>query len=428
MDSQLGNSDLYKNLKHNILVNVMDGGFFGLALGFASFSTIIPLFVSQMTSSALLIGLIPGLHVIGWQLPQLLTAKRIAAMNRYKPYVVFMTIQERLPFLGLAIVSGLLPAIGNRPALLLTFLILTWQGIGGGLTANAWQNLIGKVIPSEYRGTFFGLQSAASNLLSSIGAIGAGAILERLPNPVNYTICFLAATGMMFISWFFLRATRESKHVVEIAAITHEPLWNSITKILKRDRNFFWFLLSRMLSQFGLMAFAFYTVFAVRYLGMSNFMAGVMTSILLITQVSANPLLGWLADHSNRKSILEMGSIATALSALLAIISPNVYWFILVFILAGLANTAFWTIGIALSLEFGPENERPTYIGMANTLIAPSALLAPMLGGWLADFSGFTSTFILAALSAIITALIYHFLVIDPKKQTGIKPVPLSQK
>jgi hypothetical protein len=97
MDSQLGNPDLYKNLKHNILVNVMDGGFFGLAFGFASFSTIIPLFVSQMTSSAFLIGLIPGLHVIGWQLPQLLTAKRIAAMNRYKPYVVFMTIRKDYP-------------------------------------------------------------------------------------------------------------------------------------------------------------------------------------------------------------------------------------------------------------------------------------------------------------------------------------------
>jgi len=45
---------------------VMDGGFYGFAVGFASFTTILPLFVSQMTSSSLLIGLIPGLHILGW--------------------------------------------------------------------------------------------------------------------------------------------------------------------------------------------------------------------------------------------------------------------------------------------------------------------------------------------------------------------------
>jgi hypothetical protein len=35
-----------KNFPFNFFVNVMDGALFGLALGFASFSTVIPLFVS----------------------------------------------------------------------------------------------------------------------------------------------------------------------------------------------------------------------------------------------------------------------------------------------------------------------------------------------------------------------------------------------
>ena len=63
------------NLKHNILVNVLDGAFFGLGFGFASFSTILPLFVSQMTNSAVLIGLVPAIHSMFWQIPQLFMAK-----------------------------------------------------------------------------------------------------------------------------------------------------------------------------------------------------------------------------------------------------------------------------------------------------------------------------------------------------------------
>ncbi len=407
--------EVYHNLRHNFLVNVLDGGFFGFALGFASFTTILPLFVSQMTNSGLLIGLIPGLHVLGWQLPQLLTAKKLSSLNRFTPFVLFTTIHERLPYVGLAFTAWFLPVIGNRAGLILTFFLLTWQGIGGGFAANGWQNLIGKVIPAESRATFFGVQSALSNLLASIGAIAAGVILQNLPARESFTLCFLIAVLLLAISWFFLKQNRETDHAVEMTGITQMPLWSSVVVVLKRDRNFLWFLIARMLSQFGLMAFAFYTVYAVNEHGMSKLTAGLMTSTLLIIQVSSNLLIGRLADRWSKRSLLEFGSIAALLSALLAALAPALSWFVIVFILAGLANTAFWTVGLAMSIEFGKENERPTYIGMANTLVAPSALLAPLFGGWLADLYGYTTTFLVAATVSVITTLIYHFFVSDPR-------------
>lgn len=117
-----------KNFPFNFIVNVIDGGFFGLGLGFASFSTVLPLFVSNLTDSAILIGLIPAIHVVGWQLPQLFTAHRVAQQKRYKPMVMFFTIQERLPFWGLAALSWFIPSIGPKIALFLTFSLLIWQG------------------------------------------------------------------------------------------------------------------------------------------------------------------------------------------------------------------------------------------------------------------------------------------------------------
>jgi len=81
-----------KNFPFNFIVNVIDGGFFGLGLGFASFSTVLPLFVSNLTNSAILIGLIPAIHIVGWQLPQLFTAQRVAQQKRYKPMVMFFTV------------------------------------------------------------------------------------------------------------------------------------------------------------------------------------------------------------------------------------------------------------------------------------------------------------------------------------------------
>ena len=132
------NPDILKNLRFNYVVNVADGAFFGLALGFASFVTIIPLFVSTLTRSPILIGLIPAIHTVGWQLPQVFIANRVSRQSRYKPMLLIISTQERLPFLGLALVAFISPSIGPQAALLLTFVLLIWQALGGGFTATFW--------------------------------------------------------------------------------------------------------------------------------------------------------------------------------------------------------------------------------------------------------------------------------------------------
>ncbi len=63
--------EILSNLRHNYIYNILDGAFFGLALGFASFVTIIPLFVSTLTTSPVLIGLIPAIHNMGWPIASL---------------------------------------------------------------------------------------------------------------------------------------------------------------------------------------------------------------------------------------------------------------------------------------------------------------------------------------------------------------------
>lgn len=408
-----------KNLRLNYIVNITDGGFFGFGLGFASFSTVLPLFVSNMTNSAILIGLITAVHVMGFQFPQLLMARSVSRLTRYKPMVMLMTIFERVPFIGLALIALFYHQIGPTVAIILTFTMLVSQGLGAGFTANAWQNMIGKVIPSEYLATFFGVQSSASNLLASIGALVAGILLERLAFPGNFALCFALCAVMFVFSYIALGMTRESEHEVSHVVENQPPLWHSIRDILTRDRNFSWFLAARTLVQFGTMAFSFYMIYAARRLTASDYQVGVLTSVLMIAQVISNPLLGWLADHWSRKGVLEMGAVAIALSAMLARFAPSYVWMYPVMLLTAVANTAFWTITMAMTLEFGDKHERPTYVGMANTLIAPATIIAPLVGGWVADSSGYESTFLIAAVAGLASAIIFHFFVTDPRQRAS---------
>lgn len=413
-DPIMNNQENAKNLRFNFIVNLFDGGIFGLGIGFASFATVIPLFIDTMTDSAVLIGLIPAIHNMGWQLPQLLVARRISRLTHYKPLTLILTLQERLPFLGLTLLAYFLPKIGPQAGLVIAFLLLIWQGLGAGFTANPWQILVMRVFPSDIRATFFGAQSAVSNLLASGGAIIAGIILERVTHPSPFAICFAITSVFMILSWFFLAQTREPPRSVQDLPLANIPFWTNVIQILREDHNFRWYLVSRTISQFAMMASAFYTVYAVRYLGMSKLSAGVLTTVLLLTQVVANPILGRIADRQSRKQVLAFGAIASGLSALLAFLAPSIGWFYPVIILHGIANTAYWTIGMAITLEFGREEERPTYVGMANTLIAPATILAPFLGGLLADSAGYQATFLACVLPAAVAFWMLERSVKDP--------------
>jgi MFS family permease len=412
-------SNSAKNLRFNYVVNILDASFFGLAIGFASFSTIIPLFVSNLTDSALLIGMIPAIHNMGWQLPQLFTAKRLNTLPQFKPFVLLMTLQERLPFLGMAAVAWFLGGLGKPLALVLIFLLLIWQGMGSGLSANAWQNMIGKVIPSDYRASFFGIQSAAANLFMSGSAIAAGYILTGLDSPYDFTICFVLASIFLGVSFFFIKLTREENRVIEPPTSSQLPFWSNVKSILIKDKGFRGFLSIRLIWQFGLMGFAFYTVYVVKVLGVDEKAAGFLTSVLLFTHTIANPLLGWAADRWGRRKVLIFGAFANVLSCAIAWAMPGLGTFYLIMILAGFANVAYWTIGLAASLDYGTEEDRPTYVGLANTLIAPATILAPLLGGWLADAFSYQVTFIVSAAAALFTCFVLIAFVKESSSQSA---------
>lgn len=409
-----------KNLKHNVTAGLWDGGLFGMALGFASFGTILPLFVASMTDSAMWIGLVPAIHSAGWLLPQLFTASHVSRLRRYLRTVLMMTVHERIPFLGFAIVALLLPIIGVNAGLLLTFLLLVWQGLGGGFTANAWTSMISKIIPPESRGTFFGMQAGLANLFISGSAIAAGYLLNALASPWDFAFCFFIASIFFTLSWFALAATREPEDNEKIIPEEKTHFWDDAKKVLSRDKNFNWFLSARILSQFATMGFSFYIIYALREFNMTEVVAGYLTATLTISQTIANIGMGWIGDRIGHRAMLITGAVAAFLSAVLAWNASSIVWFYPIFLLTGMANVSIWTIGMTMTVDFGSESERPIYIGLSQTLTAPATIIAPIVGGWIADSAGFIPTFSISIVLSLVMISILVFLVKDPRK---IRPI-----
>jgi len=414
------------HVRHNFVANVTDAAFFGLGMGLSSFTTVIPLFIATLTNSTILIGLVASLHMIGWQLPQLFTAGMVAKRRRFLPLVLWTTIHERWPFIALgfvciALAGGLL---GKTAALPLAFVFVLCHAFGGGITATAWQTMIGKIIPTGIRGTFYGIQSSAAAIMGTGGALLAGLFLTTLPYPVNFAACFFVTGVAMMVSLGFLAVSHEDAHeVIEAERPQGRAFWAHLWEIFKRDSNFRWFVVARSLSQLAQMVSSFFTIYAVREFGLSLAVAASLAGVQTLAQAFANPLIGRMGDIHGHRRMFALTNVMLALSALAAISAHNQTWFYVIFFLAGIVN-AQWTTSLAMIVEFGTEIERPYYIGIANTAIAPATLLAPILGGAIVDVFGFKTMFMLSI--ALATASIWVTMVMlqDPRKR---KPVSWSE-
>ncbi|MSP11544.1 MAG: MFS transporter [Chloroflexi bacterium] len=415
---------IQKHLAWNFTVNVLDGTFFFLGFSFVSLVTVLPLFVSQLTDSPILIGLIPALFNLGFLLPQLLTARHVQRLARKKPFVMLMSANERFPFL---ILGGLLllglPNLGQRVTLITFFVILLWWTLGGGLTTTGWADMLAKLMPPRRRGLFFGTQTSLGLLLGAGGAFIAGIILDTFPYPVNFAYCFIIAGILMLISWGFLGLSREPSVEPTAQPETSADFRLVLKQVLWQDRNYVIFLLARSLLVLGSMPMGFWTVYAVSHFGITAETAGQFTSALLFSQTVFSILYGMLGDQRGHKIGLELAALPGVLAPAIALFTHQPLWMFPIFILVGASASGIAINGLNIVFEFAPPERRATYIGLTNTLLAPVGFITPLLGGVIVQVAGYKGLFVTAALCGLAGWALFHWKVMDPRHTAQTSPV-----
>jgi MFS family permease len=144
--------------------------------------------------------------------------------------------------------------------------------------------------------------------------------------------------------------------------------------------------------------------------------AGGFTVALQVGLALANLFFGFLADRKGHKLSLEICWLFSAVSLFLAIIAPSPWWFFPIFFLRGAVNAGSFISGISIVYEFTQPENRPTYIGLANTIPGIAGSVAPLIGGWLAGAINYPVMFILSAVIGTIGLALLRFFVREPRK------------
>jgi MFS family permease len=435
LDLEAVASDREGEIRRNRLFHTADGVAYWAGINAVSYNTVVPLFVSKLTDSPLLIGLVAVFSQAGWYLPQLLTARATERVAYKRPIVVRLGfLIERVPALFwpvAALISGRYPSLG----LGLFLASFGMHFVGAGLIAPGWQDLIAHTFPPQDRGRFFGLTTFLGTTLGAIGGFGASRLLGAYSFPLDFVIAFAIAAVLIQTSWIFLALSHEPMRVASAPAATLPSTaatrpppsgparlrggnLRDTMEIVKRDAEFSRFLLVRTLMGLGTMGFGFVAVYTAKEFGTSDAGVALFTVALLFGEATGNLSAGTLADQLGHRYPLLLGTGSVTAAFAVALFASAGWVFYLVFALMGYAIGAGRVAAMMIVMEFAPADRTPTYVGITNSLAGAGGLIAPLVGSVLAGFSypllfGVSTAINLAALVGLFVA------VQDPRRRSG---------
>lgn len=413
--------DEKKRLATNFNAISFDAIFFNISSAFLDPSTVIPSFVSMLTNSPILIGLTTTIRNCGWFLPQLLVAHRVEALPYKKPIVLWAGGSLRVS-IGIMALSALLAPRNPDLSLVLFYLFFVILSFSDGITGVPWIDIFAKSIPPERRGRYYSL----TQFLGGSLAFGAGFLIKGILDnkdlvfPNNYFIIFMM--GFILATASFISFCRVREKISET-----KPAQENLIEFLCRIPHFLMndvplrkLILVNTLVRFFFMPLPFYVIFARENLRLPYDIVGFFVSSQMLGYVLAGVALGRINDHMGSRPVILITGFATALQPVLALTSywlylrgyPFILLYTSIFAFIGVTYSGVWVGIFNYLLKIAPEEKRPLYIGLLNTVTAPTTFL-PILGGFLINRFNYTFLFVFT-FAFVLSGFLISFTMKEP--------------
>jgi len=409
--------------RRNFVYFLADNIVFTVAMGILGATTVIPDFVRRLTSSEILIGLSGSLFTVGFTLPQLFVARYIVRYARKKWWFVGPNIPVRFVILIFAVITALMGQ--DRPGAILWAFFLCYgiAALGDGLVGVPWADLAASSMDDRWRTRTFGLATAVGGVMMLFIAPLIGRILgDAGPGfPLNYAILFGAA-GVLFalsiLPGLFIHELPSGQAREELPSLGE--FLPDLGRVLRDDVPFRAFIISRILGSLFMMAAPFYIGYATVELGLSSAVAvPVLLAMQTVGTVVGALAYTWVgARHNLLYMRLALGSaVLLPICALLAgIFGPLPLYF--GFLVSSLATSMnLFSSCLNWLLGYCHPDQRPIYVGLSNTVTAVISLIAPFIGGTIAQDLGYRPLFVVSLVMAV--GALYVTLRFLPEPRTG---------
>lgn len=371
-----------------------------LMLIWCSFYTYLPHlspYSREIGASLSMVGLISGAYGFSQILVRIPLGIWSDITGKQKPFIIAGSV--------FAMLSGLLIYLFPSPAMLLAGRFIA------GLGAATWVNFT--VLFSSY----YPPQEAPKAVGILSGAVRAGMFIAILSSAIitlwwpTHTLFLIAA---VFAGLGLLAASR----TIDIEQEKGRFNWQGLGNIL-RSPSFIIFSLLALINQAIVYGTTFgFTPLIAKRLGATAMGLSIASLLHLLPQIIFAPYAsGKLLRERGEKFVLLVGFLLTILSNLATPWVPSLFWFYIIQIVTGIANSMTFVIISGLVIKDVPFYLRSAATGVFQSIFSIGMMAGPVISGFLADHLGLNSVYYVLSIPAIL-AMITISIFTKKKEQT----------
>ncbi len=377
--------------------------------------TILSVFMVKATGSTSLAGVFQMVRVAVFFLPQLLSIN-IGGKPYKKHIFVKWTTLGRCCLLVAILVTFLTQ---DFPLIVLSFFVsFSLFPLFDGFTMVPWLEFVVKSIPSNKRGTFFGLGQG----IGAVGMIGSGflaSIILNAPNlvfPRNYGTLVLVEAILMLVGLVFLLSLKEVPDAPTVDNVSLFDRIKSIPHIIREDATIRRLILIQLLLSCYSLSTPFYSLFAVTKLGVDDGLIGHFLIYQMAGRLVASYPWAYLCNRTQNKKLLQSAGFLMLLSLLLALFAGAAYAanaqvttliLPIMFFLYGASISGTFLGFNNYVLGLSDRHYRPVLLGMMNALYIVTSIL-PVLGGIIVEFLPYELLFLTSIVPVGGSLLLTH--------------------
>jgi len=363
-------------------------------------STVLPLIVHHFSESVILVGVFASLLRGGAIIVQLFAAFYAQTYQKVMPYLKKVFLARFLSWfsIGLAILF-----IGDKnPTLtLIVFGIgLFIFSFSAGFGSIYFSEIIAKVFTHQERGK----SMANRQFFAAIGAIVSGLIsgwvLSEFEPPKSYAYLFIISSFLMGLGLFAFSTIKEPlKTNTRAKEESFIQFLKNAFKFLKKDKELQIQILTMLFSYSYLFAFSFIILQAKNTINLTGWLVGGFITVQMLGALFGN--LVWKKLAPKYKKIIVLSFSVMIAAFLIVLFCKSALGYFLVFFLIGFGADGFKIAGLNILFEIAPEDKRPIYVALQNTLTS-IGLFFSIPGGIILQKFGYTTLYVFTIIMLLI--------------------------
>jgi MFS family permease len=362
----------------------------------AEANTILPLIVDFFGAGKVIVGLFSAIFRGGNILLQLYTAFYVQQFRKVIKSLRIIFLVRLLSWFGIGL---FIYFFGENNVNLTLWLIgfgLFIFSFSAGIGTIYFNELLGKIFTPKYRGVTLAYRQFCMGLGGVLAGFITAFFLNTFDKPLSFAFLFMISAGVISLGYLIFSFIKEPPKVnILVKEEKFSEFLKKALKVLKKDTILKYFIITRLLSLSYLLVFPFIVINAKPVINSYGILTIGSLIPFQIGLMTGNIFWGRLSSKGKDRQVKIYAFILMICALITAIFAKNIYGFVIVFFLAGLARDGYRLSYNNEILTYASEEKRPMYWAIFNNITSLGLFLS-IPGGALLNLIGFRNLLIVS--------------------------------